>query len=409
MSKSQTLSEYYFRTYRQTLRLTYGRIAIFDRAVGLLEQFAGASLRLSAVSEELLGDFIACEAPSRKGGNTTDKHRRELASCIRRIVRHWNPAALLHARDCSDLAQATAAPNSLREHFEEVYLPQEMFNCNAESQNDTRRTIRKLNEFLGRDVMLSELTDAVAASFFRWLRSQGYPETTVNKFRRTLFSVWRHAAARGLVARDPKVKKLREHREDPDAWSLEEFSRIVDAAGDFQPDRYYGDVPRNHWWVAVLTCGYWTGLRRNSILRIRFDDVDLLTGWLSVPAGNTKTKRGRRCRLGVDAVEAVERIAVPEREYLFVPHPSVKTVDKHFDRILRTAGIPLATRKGMNKFHKVRRTAASVAYQAGGLAAAAALMDHSDPATTLNHYISGTAVRDNDSRQLLPELPRKPR
>jgi len=362
--------------------------------------FAGDAIRLTEISEGLLVKFAECSHV-----NPNQKQRRELAGCVWQVVRDWNPDSL-PKRPVFRRKTATVFPDgSLRRYVEEVYIPTELINCTVFATNDARRAVRCLDEHLGRFVAVEELADSIAAGFFQSLFKKGYPATTVNKYRRNLFSVWRHAYRGGLCLKTPGVKKLKENREDPEAWTVEEFARILAAAATLENDRKYGDTPTALWWTAILNCAYWTGLRVGSILKIRESDLDLRSGWLSVPGGNTKTRRAKRCRLHPTAVDAIGRItslSSLREDFVFVPHPDRSGLYAPFDEILLRANVPRSKRRGMNRFHKVRRTAATAAYQAGGINAAAALLDHSDTRVTFEHYIDGRAIRDNDSTLVLP-------
>jgi integrase len=374
----------------------------------LRDRFTEATVRaLFGCAKKIFGWLLGAGALDENPfeTQTPEARRRNRAAhvrSLRQIVLSWDPKAF-----SEEEAESTPPEGSLRRHFEAVYLPTEMFDKQPASQADTRRAIRRLDEFYDRFVMLAELSDSLAADFFRGLIGEGYPAATVNKFRRNLFAVWRHAEQAGLVRRPPNVRKLQELHEDPDAWSVAEFARILDAASRISDDGLYGKATRAEWWTAVLNCAYWTGLRRSSILRIQRSHLDLDTGWLSIPSRNMKTKRAKRCRLAPTAIAAVERLVakLPRREQLiFLPHPTLGHLNRPFDEILSLAGVPLSRRRGMNRFHKIRRTAATAAYEAGGIAAASALLDHSDPRTTFRHYIDGRAIRDNDATLVLPAL-----
>lgn len=342
------------------------------------------------------------------------KNRGQLASHIRQIINSWNPTHLESART-KVLARSERAPQAcdvevipegtLRRHFEDVYVPMEMFACLQTSREHTRGAIRRFDDYCDRYVALAELDDTIAARFFRYLLEEGYPATSVNNFRRRIFAVWRHAHRLNLCTRTPGVKKLKEHREEPDAWTVDEFGRMLAASATLPDDGLYGDIKTSVWWSAILNCAYWTGLRVGSILKIKRCDVDFATGWLTVPAGNIKTRRAKRCRLHPVAIEAIEKVltgSAGKRALLFDPHPGRSALRRPFDRILTLAGVPLSTRRGMNRFHKIRRTAATAAYQAGGINAAAALLDHSNTQITYEHYIDGRAIKDNDATLVLP-------
>ena len=387
------LAAYFRETFRPVIerRLTYGRVNIFTRAVELLDRFAGGRLKLGQVDESLLSRFI--EADNLVKAGCSAKHRRELAGCIRQVVRHWNPAALAPARARGDEG-APVLPRSLREYCQQVYLPRVAFGATPSHAEHFRGVLNVLAEHYGRELLLSELTDALAAEHFRWLLANGRKAATVNRHRRYLFCLWRHAADAGLVERHPRVKRLPEPREAPDAWSVEQFERILAAALRFQPGRSVAGVPLNLWWHGVLLLGWYTALRRRAILALRRSNVDLHTGWIYAEAAASKTKRGKRFRLGPDAIAALKRIWKPERELLFPPIEG-STQMRHFQLILADAGIP-ASGNYLSKFHKLRRTSATHLAARAGVAAASQLLQHASESLTRACYLDDRFLPEID-------------
>jgi integrase len=402
--EAPTLRVWYqdYRRREMAWRASTATITAFDRAVDYFEAFAGGGVKVDAISEAQLSEFIA-ERQAGPKGEQTPKYRRELARCVRRIVRDWNPALPIPSEDAKSPEPSPEASQTLQGYFDEVYFPTVMFNVSAGYQTYSRTILRRFHQFHGRQILLSELEDAHLAHYLRSRLEEGRPASTVNGERRVICAIWRHADRAGLTAKPPRVKKLKEDRDEPEAWTAEEFARIVQAAGQLDGGRAYGNVPRHLWWTAVLTCAYWSALRIGSILKIRTTDIDLRSGWLTVPAGNTKTKRAKRCRLGASALEPIGRIITEYRspgELVFVPQPCSSAITKTFIEILEAAGVPYVRRK--SRFHRIRRTAATIAFQNGGIAAASALLDHSDPKVTYEHYIDGRAIRDNDATMILP-------
>jgi integrase len=402
------LRDYFERSYRRVIEreMTYGRVNIYARAVELVDRFAGGRLRLNQVDEQLLSRFVMADGL----GAHSDKHRRELAGCVRQIIRAWNPNALDVARARPE-HQGPLVAGSLRKYFEEIYLPRVTFGATPGYAERIRDAINVLHEHYGRDILLKELSDSLAADHFRWLLANGRRRATVNTHRAHLFVVWRHAHEAGDVAAGPRVKKLSAEHEEPDAWSLEEFSRILAAALRFQPGRTRAGVLRSLAWHALLLVAWYTGLRRRALVSLRRSDVDRSSGWIYSQAAASKTKRGKKFRVGPDALEAIEKIWLPERELLF-PSPVKDWQLREFGFILADAGIPAG--RGLCKFHKIRRTAATHLAARVGVAAASRLLQHSSEDLTRKCYIAPQFVPDCDcdATQHLPtiaELPRKPR
>jgi integrase len=393
---SETLEAYYRVHFRPTLvgKVSSTELARYDRAVKLIDELAGGELRLRDVNEALLVQFCL-----RRQWRRTDQYRRQLADCIRAIVRAWRPGALAPAGD----QLLTAAPGSLRWLFESVYLPQRLIGCSKVHLSDSRTTLAYLHDHYGRDLPIAELTDALLADHLAWLLSRGLRPVTVNKHRATLCALWKFAHSRGFIDCLPLVPKLKVHVREPDAWSVNQVAAIIAAAGHFQPTRTYDGIPRNLWWRAALLTTWYTALRRSSLLALRRSDVNLQTGWLNVPPEQMKNRRGKKYRLGHDAVAAISAIWIPKRTLLF-PSPNAKWLNDHFSRILMLADVPMGPRPNLNKFHAMRRAVATAAAASAGLPTASALLGHSEHQVTLR-YIDPAHLRGNDATEYLPTLP----
>jgi integrase len=403
MGSPLQLGTYYEKQFRPTIEktLTAGRLKIYDRAVELFTRFAGDELRLNQVTEKHLSGFITC-----RGARWihSEKHRRELAGCIRRIVRARRPGQLREAR-ARDVAEKPPKAGSALDYFDRVYAPRVLFACAPRTAPESRPAIRLLNEHFGRDVLLRELSDQLAAIHFAWLSAQGLRPATVNQHRAIIFAVWRHAYDAGLVNRLPRVKKIRELREAPDAWTPEQLAAVLAAADGFRAHRTYSGIPCNLFWRALVLVAWWTGLRRATLFGIRQLDVDLATGWLTVPAHLMKNKRGKRFRLGEDAVAALRVIWQPKRELVFPqPFAELSTMGDHLGLIVAAAGVPPGRHAaGLNRFHMIRRSTATAAAIAGGEAAACELLGHSSGVVTAR-YLDPAQLPGHDATRFLPQL-----
>lgn len=383
--------------------LSASQLKAYKQAVATFLEFAGPKVSLRAVTDRKLSKFLHA---AEKMGRAT-KHRRDQAGLIRQIVLAWDPTAVRKPRHRAELPPPAAG--SLREYFEGTYAPEAMVGVRDFSVEDTRRTLRALYQFCGDDLPVDQQTDALAAEFFRHLVKHKRVAATVNRYRRTWFAVWRHAYDRGLVERPPRVKKLKEVRNPPDSWTASELAAILDAAAEFRPDDRYGEVPSNFWWHAILLVGFWTGLRLGSLWSIRRADLNLASGLLFVDGENMKNGCGMTFRLPDEAIAAVQKIWLPQREFLFDCEQSISMVHKHFGHIVQAAGIPSGRRKNLAKFHKLRRSVATELASVAGVAAASMLLGHSSAVVT-GRYVDPARLKAHDVTAILPPLlPKKPR
>lgn len=323
------------------------------------------------------------------------------------LLESWAPSRWLRAIPTAELPavkrEDPPQPGTLRHFFETEYVPTRLIGASPRTAPQFRKALRSLNEHVGHEVLLSELNDRMAADFFTWLLSRGWCAVSVNGHRRMIFAVWRMAAERGQVPREPRVRKLKESLDPPDAWSEDETRALFDAPLRMDWPRHFGGIPAGPFFRAVLLVGYWTGLRRGTLLKLRRGDVNLETGWLRVPGTMMKNRQGKSFRLGADALAALRAIWLPERELLFpFPHRD-PFFSACFRRILRAAGIPPSARRAMGQMHKLRRTVATLIAIRKGLYAASELLGHSSLAMT-KRYVDSSKLPGNDATELLPAL-----
>ncbi len=124
----------------------------------------------------------------------------------------------------------------------------------------------------------------------------------------------------------------------------EEETRLLEACSDSR---------RRHL-RPILVCALDTGMRQGEILSLRWRDVDLDEGVITVAAFNTKTTQSRRISLTVRLAKELGAIAAqaPRRpdDLVFSISDNVK---RSFDTIRRVAGLPDV------RFHDLRHTAAT--------------------------------------------------
>lgn len=200
--------------------------------------------------------------------------------------------------------------------------------------------------------------------------------------------------------------------EPPPAWNAQQVRRFVDAAG--------ADRLRAAYVVAVNN-----GLRRGEVLGLRWSDVDLTEGRLSVCQSlgvinheldftTTKTRNSRRSfyvdavtvealrehrelqnedRLAWGAAWRDERGLVFTREDGSPVHPN--WMIRQFARSARAAGLPPI------RFHDLRHTYATLALQAGvPIKVVSTRLGHANIGITLNTYSHVLADDDQEAARL---------
>ncbi len=208
----------------------------------------------------------------------------------------------------------------------------------------------------------------------------GLSESSLCKVHVALSKALADAVDDGLLPRSPmarlpkRVRPSQKRGEEMTVWSADEMGRFLDHAQD---DRLY----------ALFRLVLATGLRRSESAGLRWEDLDLEAGRLSVRRGRVavgyaveegtpKANRARTIALGVETVATLrahrrrqleERLAwgqawvdsglVFTREDGTALHP--QTLRWHLRRLARGAGVPII------RFHDLRHCAATYALANG--------------------------------------------
>jgi integrase len=280
---------------------------------------------------------------------------------------------------------------------------------------------------------LSQITAAEVDRFKALKLRQGtLGPASINKAITLLASILETAIEYGLLDRNPAKGRSRRVKASKPApvWldSAEHIRALLDAAGELDREaRADRKVPRR----AMISTLVFAGLRISEMVELRWRDVDLAAGWLTV--GQSKTEAGqRRVRLlpalGSE-LRAHKADAKPgSDDRVFGTQRGGKLNDSNFrSRVLgkpasikddkRKAGTGAIGRankrleaadatplpKGLSP-HKLRHTFCSLLVALG--ADPGVVMDelgHADPGFTLRVYRHGMR-RDDDSKRELREL-----
>jgi integrase len=223
--------------------------------------------------------------------------------------------------------------------------------------------------------------------------------TTLNKSLAILSQALNRAISWELLARNPVSRTSRVKETNGRARSLSEAQAAVLVA-------YVAGTRRE----ALYHVACKLGLRQGELLALRWSDVDLEAGRLTVersvdtnvtPArfGPTKTGEGRTIKLRSKVVAALEahrklqleeRMAAPQGTWedndLIFPKPNGKVsvhsrLSWQLHKDLEAAGIPDA------HFHILRHTAGTLMVRSGvPIRVVADVLGHADPAITLRRY-----------------------
>jgi integrase len=248
------------------------------------------------------------------------------------------------------------------------------------------RALTDLGQWLGREPLLSDLTDdAIADAMWGLMALREWSPFTAEGFRSRVVALWNWLARKRLVDSFPDVEPPLLPEETPTAWLREEVDRLWDACRRQQG--FVGAVPAATFWLGLHFVILHTAERIGAVLKLeRERDVDYATGWITFRAETRKgRRRSNRKQVGPDALPLLrtmrERLCGSTSPRLFVLPWADSYLWRLYKDVLRSADLP-CDRKSM--FHRLRKTAGSFAV-AGGLSGSDVLA-HADPRMFDRHY-----------------------
>ncbi|HEV3024688.1 MAG TPA: site-specific integrase [Pirellulales bacterium] len=219
--------------------------------------------------------------------------------------------------------------------------------------------LRFFDRYLERPALLTDLDDETVTAFLGWLTA-GRSPATVNRARECILALWRWLARKRKVEQFPDVDRLQEYKRVPEAWSAAQIAHLVETAyrGDWgkKAPKPIGGIPANLWWAGILLFVYDTGCRIGAVLAVRVADANLDTGRVLVRAETQKQHADQVFHLDPTTRAVLREFA--HGELLFPWEMCIGSLYGHFRRLLKAAGLPHGRR---DKFHRIRRTSATMA------------------------------------------------
>ncbi len=266
-------------------------------------------------------------------------------------------------------------------------------------------------------IPLQQLTTAMLNALYQQLLARRVGARTVQYVHATIRKALNDAVRWGLLVRNPALHAAppTPPRTDLSTWTAEELRQFLESV---RGERLYAA-----WRLVALT-----GMRRGEVLGLRWADLDLDAGWLSVRqtlvvvdnhirVSQPKTARGRR-RIALDPAtitalrvhhktRAAERLAAgpawPNSDLVFTRqdgaplHPEY--VRRRFDRRVARAGLPRI------RLHDLRHTHATLALQAGvHPKVISERLGHATVAITLDIYSHAIPALQQDAAAIVADL-----
>jgi integrase len=271
------------------------------------------------------------------------------------------------------------------------------------SQNTVRLyriCFRHLARTLGREPLLSDLTDEIIKKHLQRLLNEGRSKATVNKERCSIVAVWRYACQKGFVDAWPDVPKQKEPERTPIAWMQTDVRKLIHACENTQGT--VGKCPAGLFWGTLVRVCLDTGERIGALMQSEWSWLD--NGSLNIRGEVRKGgKRDKWFQLSPEAnVMLDEMRKYKQSDYIFHWPYCPTYVWNRYGKILERAGLPTGRKCG---WHRIRKTSASVAYQAG--LDPQELLDHQDRRTTAA-YLDPRYTRSQQASDVIADWLRNP-
>lgn len=288
----------------------------------------------------------------------------------------------------------------IRDFFETVYRTEKLFGKSANTSRLYRLSIEAFEKTLQRRAYLHDLTNA---NVIKHMQARldglhaGKSRGTANKDRCQLLAIWRYAVLCGHDLERPRVQPLIEPERIPRAWLREDLDKLFNTIDQLPGD--VSGVPEKIWWRAIVMLALDTGERIGAVVPARWDWIE--GQWIEIPAETRKgSRRDRRYWITPQTCGLINRIkqfrADPEQIFPWPYNPNY--IWKKYGGILEKAKLPHGRQ---DKFHRLRKTHASVLHAAGIDATEA--LDHQHRRTT-KRYLDPRFKRDTKASQVVGDF-----
>jgi integrase len=275
---------------------------------------------------------------------------------------------------------------------------------------------------------IADLNRESIASAMAWLSAQNRSPYTVNKLRRVLRALERHACEVFELPQQKRVKPYKCPFRKPSAWTEEQMGQMLWTAGQLIGN--VGQVPVSAFMRALILSQYNTGSRISALMAVRWESIDLTSGLLVLQAETTKDREEQRISLKPETVAALAAIRVgttggPFDHWPYDRSPTGKRRPwKSLTNLLKKiiyvalvdteADVNRVTVKQVKQVigprdctHKIRRTFATEIAARQGIKTAQELLGHASEVTTAA-YVDVSRLPRHSARDILPTLVERP-
>ncbi len=241
----------------------------------------------------------------------------------------------------------------LIDFLEKTFLTQR--NIGRQHACNLRSLIDSFSDHLRRRALVADLTAENVNVFLQHQQTLGRSPKTLHGYRANFIAFAKDAK----IALDPEtVRRFRQQRRIPDAWTMDELVRLLNACNDPQfdkPVRQYV-VKQGDYLRALVLTSYDTGLRPGDLMELRRDEINS-NGEFTILQNKT----------GVEMLRAVRKETLAAIDRMYVRRVTVplfgfcSAANRDYPmflvrKLVEAAGFEHNRRNGMQK---LRRTSAT--------------------------------------------------
>lgn len=297
--------------------------------------------------------------------------------------------------------------------FVEVYVSSRP-GLDPKSAAQYRYTLKSFEKFLGRPATLADLNEERITGYVSYLL-QRWSQSTSKRNRNSLVVWWRFAARRKLLAPPPfeGVPTVKVTRRNATAWTLDQVEKLLVACQSLSGRMRLKTDPRRwnrhgvhlwtgplraKWWSSLILFLYDTGARIGAAMAVAPADLDPERGFVVLQGAAAKTGLEQVLRFSRQTVEAIREIYDPTTEHVWQFFRPRARLFSELGLILEKAGLP---NDRTSKFHRIRKTCATLTAAAGRFDLAQTTLGHSTGYMT-RHYVDQRAAPSQSAADVLP-------
>ena len=243
--------------------------------------------------------------------------------------------------------------------------------------------VSRFVEFVGREAPTRSVASVVVQA---WLDQTNTKPVTVNNYRRALSTLFRWLEAQDVRSGDPTqaVRLPKVTQKHARYLSPEDVDLICAEIEQGSTASKHAAKGTGQWLAPIVRANVYLGLRASEVVNLRWEDVDLDRGRLTVRCTDeftTKAGKDRTIPIPGPAREVVEGLSRSSR-YVFPSHSGRRLgrvyMSRRFKHFARAAGLPEYV-----NFHTTRHTCASwLAERGASIEAIRLFLGHSSVTVT---------------------------